>query len=125
MNEKNDLLLTKLFRSVMEQDRAPIVICDLASVIVYMNAAAIAYYKADLTGSDLKKCHNAESNEKIDRVLAWFAKSLDNNVVYTYHNEKQNKDVYMIALRDTDGTLLGYYEKHEYRNPETAERYRI
>lgn len=125
MNEQNDLMLTKLFRSVMEQDRAPIVICDLSSVIVYMNAAAIAYYKKDLTGSDLKKCHNAESNEKIDRVLAWFAKSRENNVVYTYHSEKQNKDVYMIALRDADGTMIGYYEKHEYRNPENAERYRI
>ena len=30
-------------------------------------------------------------------------------------NEKQNKDVYMFAPRD-EGKLIGYYEKHEYRN---------
>ena len=27
------------------------------------------------------------------------------------------------ALRDEDGTLIGYYEKHEYRDPETLPRY--
>ena len=27
----------------------------------------------------------------------------------------------MVALRDNSGTLIGYYEKHEYRNRETAE----
>lgn len=29
----------------------------------------------------------------------------------------------MVALRDADGTLIGYYEKHEFRSPETMERY--
>ena len=37
-------------------------------------------------------------------------------------NEKQNKDVYMVALRDV-GKLIGYYEKHEYRNVETMKQY--
>lgn len=31
--------------------------------------------------------------------------------------------VYMVALRDDSGTLIGYYEKHEYRDRETMERY--
>ena len=35
---------------------------------------------------------------------------------------KQNKDVYMVALRD-EGNLIGYYEKHEYRNSETMKPY--
>ena len=29
----------------------------------------------------------------------------------------------MVALRDEDGTLIGYYEKHEYRDVETRARY--
>ena len=29
----------------------------------------------------------------------------------------------MVALRDEDGTLIGYYEKHEYRDSETLPRY--
>ena len=34
--------------------------------------------------------------------------------IHTFYNEKQAKDVYMVALRDEDGALIGY-EKHEYR----------
>ena len=59
----------------------------------------------------------------IHKVVEWFANSNDNNIMYTFHNEKQNKDVYMVALRNENGELIGYYEKHEYRNPETANRY--
>ncbi len=31
----------------------------------------------------------------------------------------------MIALRDGSGKLIGYYEKHEYRNRETMEMYKM
>lgn len=85
-----------------------------------MNKSAIARYHKGLTGGCIKDCHNAKSNEKIEKVLAWFRESNDNNIIYTYHNDKENKDVYMVALRDDDGALIGYYEKHEYRNIETA-----
>lgn len=118
-------MLQAFFKSILEQDRAPIVVCDKESTVVYMNPAAKARYKRDLTGESVKCCHPAAANEKIDRVLAWFCKSRDNNVVYTYRNDKENKDVYMIALRDEDGTLIGYYEKHEYRDIETAKLYDI
>ena len=115
--------LLALFESVLAADTAPVVLCDTASVIVYMNPAAMARYHGDLTGKSIKDCHPAAANEKIDRVLAYFEKSPENNRVYTYRNEKENKDVYMIALRDGTGALIGYYEKHEYRTKETAPFY--
>ena len=34
-------------------------------------------------------------------------------------------DGYMVALRDEQGGLIGYYEKHEYRNPETEAFYKF
>ena len=116
-------MLNKLFKSILEQDTAPIVVCDLNHIIVYMNPSAIKAYHKDLTGSSLKDCHNAKSNEMIDKVVWWFGESMDNNIIFTYHNEKENKDVYIVALRDDDGTLIGYYEKHEYRNRETKNLY--
>ena len=115
--------LNKLFKSVLEQDRAPIVICDLAHTVVYMNP--VAKKRKDLIGQNLKNCHNARSNELIDKVIEWFQESVDNNIVYTYNNEKENKDVYMVALRDENGELIGYYEKHEYRDKETGKLYEI
>ncbi len=118
-------MLNLLFKSLIDQDQAAVVICDLDSVIVYMNPAAVGRYHQDLTGRSLKACHNAKSNEMIDRVLAWFGESSDHNIMYTYYNEKENKDVYMVALRDDDRKLIGYYEKHEYRNRETVKPYQF
>ena len=118
-------MLEQFFKSILEQDKAPVVVCDMQSTVVYMNPAAIARYHCDLTGKSVKCCHPAAANEKIDRVLQWFEKSQENNTVYTYRNDEENKDVYMIALRASDGTLIGYYEKHEYRNRETGKLYDI
>lgn len=118
-------MINKLFKSVLEQDDAPVVICDMESTVVYMNPSAINRYHRDLTGQSIKACHNKKSSEIIDKVLEWFKKSKDNNKVYTFRNDKENKDVYMIALRDENGELIGYYEKHEYRNRETDKLYNM
>lgn len=119
--------LTPFFKSVLEQDRAAVVLCDLDHTIVYMNPAAIQRYAKRggeaLVGKSLLECHNPQSNEMIRKVVAWFAQAQSHNIIYTYHNEKENKDVYMVALRDGVGTLIGYYEKHEYRTVETMPRY--
>lgn len=113
----------KLLKSVHDADPAPVVISNLSSEVVYMNPAAIARYHADLTGKSVLDCHSPVAREKIRAVLAWFAASRDHNRVYTFRNDQENKDVYMIALRDECGTLIGYYEKHEYRTQETVPLY--
>lgn len=114
------------FKSVIDQDRSAVVICNLQHEIIYMNPAAVRNYEKwggeKLVGQSLLNCHNEESGKKIRQVVDWFAASREHNILYTSHNEKQNKDVYMIALRD-EGRLIGYYEKHEYRNPETMKMY--
>lgn len=120
-------MLNAMFKSIIEQDRNPVVICDLQHIIVYMNPAAVANYAkrggASLLGQSLLDCHNENSNRLIKEVVAWFEASTENNMIYTYKSEEKNKDEYMVALRDEEGKLIGYYEKHESRNPETAERY--
>lgn len=119
--------LTALFKSVLEQDRSPVVLCDLQHTVVYMNPAAVARYAksggAGLVGGSLLGCHSAAANARIEQVVAWFAADKSHNLVYTFRNEGENKDVYMVALRDGDGRLIGYYEKHEYRGPETMGLY--
>ena len=125
MAEEN---LSTYFKSILEQDRAAVVICNLQHEIIYMNPAAVTNYAKwggdRLIGKSLLDCHNPESVENIKKVVEWFAADESHNIVYTFHNEKQNKDVYMVALRD-NGRLIGYYEKHEYRNLETMKRYDI
>ncbi len=58
---KNDIQLVrlkmklyKLFKSILEQDTAPVVVCDMDDIIVYMNPSAIKSYHKDLTGARLR-----------------------------------------------------------------------
>ena len=119
--------LSQIFRSVLEQDRCAVVLCDLEHTIIYMNPAAgeryAKYGGMALLGKSLLDCHPPKANEMIEKVVVWFKESQEHNLIYTHYNGKENKDVYMVALRDGDGKLIGYYEKHEYRNRETMPLY--
>ena len=121
--------LNEVYKSVLEVDKAAVVICDLNHVIIYMNPAAISRYEKwggeNLMGQSLLNCHNDKSREMIIKVLEWFKASKDNNIIYTSYNENENKDVYMVALRNKSGELIAYYEKHEYRNRETMKMYNM
>ena len=114
-------------KSVLDQDRAPVVLCDLQHTILYMNAVAIERYAkrggAALIGQSLLNCHSPKARAIIEKVLAWFESDPRHNIVYDFRNDEENKDVYMIALRDDAGKLIGYYEKHEYRDRETMALY--
>lgn len=119
--------LAAYFKSIVDEDRCAIVICNLEHEIIYMNPAAVVRYDRrggqKLVGKNLLDCHNAQSAGRIKEVVSWFAQSREHNRIYTSRSEKENKDVYMVALRDLDETLIGYYEKHEYRDAETAKAY--
>lgn len=122
------MLSNELFyKAVLDQDSAPVVLCDLNHTIIYMNDAAKKRYAADggaeLIGKSVLGCHPPYAVTMIYKVLAWFQESPANNLVYTFRNNKENKDVYMVALRDDAGNLIGYYEKHAYRTVETGKLY--
>ena len=63
----DDCKINLFFKSVIDQDRAAVVICDLDHVIVYMNPAAERNYEkwggAKLVGQSLMDCHNGSSRE--------------------------------------------------------------
>lgn len=121
--------LSVYFKSIVDQDLCPVVICGLDHEIIYMNPAAVSRYAsrggADLVGKSLMLCHGPKSQEQIEEVVSWFGESAEHNRIYTSFNPKENKDVYMVALRSQDGNLIGYYEKHEYRDRETEDFYKF
>ena len=125
MDKKTEL--TQFYKSVIDMDTSPVVLCDLEHTVLYMNKTAIERYSKqggeNLIGKSLLDCHTPKAREIINRVLAWFAENPEHNIIYEFRNNEENKDVYMIALRDDDSKLIGYYEKHEYRNRETAKLY--
>ena len=60
------------YKSIVDQDRASVVICNLKHEIIYMNPAAVISYAKrggdKLIGRSLLDCHNPESRDKIQQV---------------------------------------------------------
>lgn len=106
----------KMFKAYLDADADSVMLCALDHTIVYMNPSAITHFARAggeaLVGKSLMACHNANSQKLIQKIVDWFSKSPDNNVVHTYYNPRDKKEVYMVALRDDTGELIGYYEKH-------------
>ena len=119
--------MDKFFKSIVDEDKCAVVICDTKHQIIYMNPAAQENYKKyggkDLVGKSIMDCHNEKSCEMIKKVVNWFAVDTEHGRVHTFYNEKQKKDVYMVPLRYDSGLLIGYYEKHEYREPDETSLY--
>ena len=61
------------FQSIIDQDRAAVVICNLEHEIIYMNPAAVLSYEKwggeKLIGRNLLDCHNPESVKQIKKVV--------------------------------------------------------
>lgn len=115
-------MINKLMKSLIDQEPVPVLLCDTECNVLYANPAAVKEYRRDLTGKNVKDCHNENSNAKIQAVIDWFAASEENNEFFLYHNPKANQDVFMVALRDDDKKLIGFYEKHAVRTLHSGER---
>ena len=105
------------------------VICDTQHKILYMNPFACKHYEtrggAGLVGKSLLDCHNAASITAIQKILDWFREDSSHNRVHTFYNPNTKKDGYMVALRGESGELIGYYEKHAYRNRDMTPFYEL
>ena len=97
--------------ALLDSLKDPFLFADTGHVIRYMNKSAIAHYKegAALLGRSLLDCHNADSRKQIIEILAAFEAGEDERLITD--NEKHR--IFMRAVRDGAGRLLGYYERYE------------
>ena len=63
--------MISFYKSIVDQDRASIVICNLKHEIIYMNPAAVTSYAKrggdKLIGRSLLDCHNPASRDIIQQ----------------------------------------------------------
>jgi len=87
-------------------------------VIRYMNQLAVEHFAedggAELVSRSIFDCHNERSGQIIRQVWARFQEGEDEALI----SENEKRRIYMQAVRDSDGTLLGYYERYEYLSPD-------
>ena len=78
-----------------------------------MNTAAIRHYSGgkDLLGTSIFDCHNEDSNKVIREVFEKMLNGLTEELI----SKEENKKVFMRAVRDEQKTLMGYYERYEYK----------
>lgn len=107
---------TKL-AAILDSLRDPILFADTEHVTRYMNKAAIAFYEEgeSLIGRSLLDCHNERSQQMMIEILAEMQGGLEERLI----TDNEEHRIYMRAVREADGTVLGYYERYE---PPRADR---
>jgi DUF438 domain-containing protein len=87
------------------------VFCDLDHVIRYMNRAAFVRYagRPAAVGRSIFDCHNDQSSAMIVSIVDRFVGSEDE----VFLTDRKGERIFMRAVRDEAGALVGYYERYE------------
>lgn len=104
---------TLLLNAILDSMKHPVLYVDTDHMIRYMNKPARLHYAKDggekLLGTSIFDCHNEQSNAMIREIFAEMIEGLEERIITD--NEKYR--IYMRAIRDGGGKLLGYYERYE------------
>jgi DUF438 domain-containing protein len=100
-----------LMASILDSLRDPLLFADTDHVTRYMNTSAIEHYDEgeSLIGRSVLDCHNVQSQETIVEVLTAMQAGEEERLI----TDNEEHRIYMRAVRDADGQLLGYYERYE------------
>jgi nitrogen-specific signal transduction histidine kinase len=96
-------LLSRILDSLTE----PVLVGDTEHTVVYMNRAAAEHYTGgrSLMGTSLLDCHNERSQAVMVEVLAALQGGEEERLI----SENSERRIYMRAVRDETGELVGYY----------------
>jgi DUF438 domain-containing protein len=102
-------LLSAIRDSLIEE----VVFVDTEHVVRYMNVSGKKHYAkyGELIGKSVFTCHNERSQEMIRTFFARLQAG-EEEVLYAENDERR---IYMRAVRDSQGQLIGYYERYVYR----------
>ena len=100
-----------LMAAILDSMKDPVVFVDTAHVIRYMNKTAIGHYDdgAALLGRSVFDCHNEKSCRLIKEIFLAMQEGDQERLI----TDDEKNRIYMRAIRDASGRLLGYYERYE------------
>ena len=105
----------EIYEALLDTVRNPIVFVDNEHIIRYLNKSAKnRYYEkrgySDLIGKSLFDCHNKDS-EKLTKEI--HARLLDGEDEVFLKVSDDNEAITVVSVRDSDGSMIGYYERFE------------
>lgn len=117
--------LFDFFKGIIDSEEGPIVLCNLDYRIIYENPAALSYYSsvAPITGKLLSTYMDEEMMSKVVMTVEWFKEDKKNNKVFAFHDKKNNMDMYILAIRNTNDELIGFYGRREDRTPDSGKEF--
>ena len=102
-----------MYKELLDSLVEPIVMADTEHVMVYMNKAAEKQFKKwggkKLLGKSVFDCHNDNSCKVIKEVFAKMLDGLDEELI----GDTDKQLIFMRAVRDETGQVIGYYERYE------------
>ncbi|MHA1448278.1 MAG: PAS domain-containing protein [Candidatus Hodarchaeales archaeon] len=104
-----------LFLSILNSIQSEIVFCDVNHTVLFINDHAKEKYKDSglKIGDSIFSCHKKEDSHRI--IKESFARlEKGENRTLLYKSEKTGPDVYLVAVRDNNGKLLGYWEQESW-----------
>ncbi|MBP5378735.1 MAG: hypothetical protein J6X85_01155 [Ruminococcus sp.] len=117
--------LYDFFKGIIDSEEGPIVLCNLDYRIIYENPSALNYYApvSPLTGKLLSTVMDEEEMSKVIMSVEWFKEDTKNNKVFALHDKAHNMDMYILAIRNSKGELIGFYGRREDRNPDSGKEF--
>jgi DUF438 domain-containing protein len=101
-----------LLKYILDSIKYPVVYVDNEHIIRYINRPAELHYSkkwGDITGKSIFHCHNERSSGIIREVYREMINGVDERMI----TDNERHRVYMRAVRDEEGGLLGYIERYE------------
>jgi len=100
-----------LMVAILYSLKNPMTFVDTEHIIRYMNKAAVAHYDQGLAliGTSVLDCHNQHSQKMVIEILAAMRDGEEERLIA----DDEESRIYMRAVRDSEGQLLGYYERYE------------
>ncbi len=102
----------EILNSILDAYIYEIVFVDREHIVRYMNKTAKQRYGDRVEiGNSLFNCHNQNSKIKIEE----FLKRADagEEEMFELLNGKTGEREFFVPVRDTDGKVIGYFERHE------------
>ncbi len=105
------MLTDDLLMAFLDSLKDAFVFVDTGHIIRYMNKPACDRYKGRPAevGRSIFDCHNANSKQVMLAVFDRLKQGEDEEII----TDNEEYRVFMRAVRDRDGNLIGYYERFE------------
>lgn len=102
----------EVLKAILDAYPYEVVFVDRTHTVRWMNRTALTRYgQRVIIGNSLFNCHNESTKPKIENFLRRADEGEDE--MFETYNRKTGEREFFVPVRDQDGKVIGYFERHE------------